>query len=308
MRVRLAAALLLVGVLGIATPAQATEEYAQQTGKACSACHQDPAGGGELTGVGQAFLAARTPGPAPESRTVGWRLLRLVAGYVHLLTAILWFGTILYVHLVLKPAYAVHGLPPGEVRLGRISMLVMAVSGLALARFRIHSFDTLLHTRFGVLLLVKAGLFLGMVASAMVAVHLLGPRLRRHDMRPVGAAGSEPDGGDLSPEELARFDGQEGRPAYVGYAGRIYDVTGSGMWTDGVHFARHHAGQDLTESLSLAPHNAQRILARPLVGKLDVTRAARTPSLPERIFYVLAYLNLVLAAGIILIVALWRWG
>jgi len=36
---------------------------------------------------------------------------RLAVGYIHFLTAIFWFGTILYVHLILKPTYAVGGLP-----------------------------------------------------------------------------------------------------------------------------------------------------------------------------------------------------
>ena len=28
-------------------------------------------------------------------------------------------------------------------------------------------------------------------------------------------------------ESLARFDGRDGRPAYVAYQGKVYDVTGS---------------------------------------------------------------------------------
>ena len=42
-------------------------------------------------------------------------MVRLIIGYLHLLTAIAWFGTILYVHILLKPACAAKGLPKGEL-------------------------------------------------------------------------------------------------------------------------------------------------------------------------------------------------
>ena len=308
MRAWSARGLLLVGVLAIAGPTGATEEYARQTGRPCAACHRDPAGGGTLTGSGEAFQADRAPGLWSGPQTSGGRALRLGAGYLHLLTAILWFGTILYVHLVLKPAYAVRGLPPGEVRLGRISMLVMAATGLVLAYFRIPSLAALLHTRFGLLLTIKVSLFLGMVASAMVAIHILGPKLRRRAQPPAATAISEAGTRDLTLDELTQFDGRAGRPAYIAYAGMIYDVTRGEDWKEGVHFGRHHAGEDLTAALALAPHNAARVLVLPIVGNLIAGKAERRRPLPERIFYVLAYGNLVLACGIIFIVALWRWG
>jgi mono/diheme cytochrome c family protein len=37
--------------------AEALPAYAQQTGKACGACHKSPAGGGALTSAGKAFQA-----------------------------------------------------------------------------------------------------------------------------------------------------------------------------------------------------------------------------------------------------------
>jgi predicted heme/steroid binding protein len=55
-------------------------------------------------------------------------------------------------------------------------------------------------------------------------------------------------------EELSLFDGKSGRPAYVGYRGNVYDVTGSFHWKDGTHWAVHHAGCDLTEEMEQAPH------------------------------------------------------
>jgi hypothetical protein len=37
--------------------ANATPAYAQQTGKACAFCHQNPAGGGPLKSAGEKFKA-----------------------------------------------------------------------------------------------------------------------------------------------------------------------------------------------------------------------------------------------------------
>jgi predicted heme/steroid binding protein len=48
-------------------------------------------------------------------------------------------------------------------------------------------------------------------------------------------------------EELAEFDGKDGRPAYVAYEGGVYDVTESAMWGDGDHEGAHEAGRNLTE-------------------------------------------------------------
>ena len=55
-----AIAVLAAGcALTIAAPrlASALPEYTSQTGKACGACHADPAGGGPLTPLGDAFVA-----------------------------------------------------------------------------------------------------------------------------------------------------------------------------------------------------------------------------------------------------------
>lgn len=41
------------------TPAEATAAFAQQTGKACGVCHQNPAGGGKLKKAGEDFKAGK---------------------------------------------------------------------------------------------------------------------------------------------------------------------------------------------------------------------------------------------------------
>lgn len=66
-------------------------------------------------------------------------------------------------------------------------------------------------------------------------------------------------------EDLVRYDGREGRPAYVAYKGNVYDVTESAMWEAGDHGAGHTAGRDLTEAHEDAPHE-EYILDFPQVG------------------------------------------
>jgi mono/diheme cytochrome c family protein len=55
----IAAALAVGGVVAItiSKPAIALPAYAAQTGKACGACHQNPAGGGPRNAFGEAFAA-----------------------------------------------------------------------------------------------------------------------------------------------------------------------------------------------------------------------------------------------------------
>ena len=70
-------------------------------------------------------------------------------------------------------------------------------------------------------------------------------------------------------EELAKFDGKEGRPAYVAYKGKVYDVSESWMWEDGDHQGLHEAGKDLTEDMEDAPHEDDNLSEFPVVGELE---------------------------------------
>jgi len=286
--------------------AGATEEYARQTGQACAVCHLDPHGGGELTAAGSSFAASRNVLAEQPKNSFFTRGFHLVIGYIHFLTAIFWFGTILYVHLILKPAYAAGGLPRGELRVGVVSMVVMGVTGTILVFYRISSLDMLLHTRFGILLTVKVCLYLVMVASALAVITVIGPRLKARMNVPPPADAVD---GKITEEHLAGCDGKEGRPAWFAFEGNVYDATRSRSWKQGVHMGRHQAGTDLTTALQLAPHGHDRIMALPLVGEFTPAKGARLASpLHEKAFFFMAYMNLVIVFAIVFILALWRWG
>ncbi len=67
-------------------------------------------------------------------------------------------------------------------------------------------------------------------------------------------------------KELTRYDGKEGRPAYIAYQGKVYDVSGSFLWKGGRHQALHEAGKDLTEVLDGAPHGPDLLERVPVIG------------------------------------------
>jgi predicted heme/steroid binding protein len=217
------------------------------------------------------------------------------------MTAIIWFGTILYVHIVLKPAYAASGLPKGELRLGWASIIIMAVTGTLLSISRVPSWHMLFHTRFGILLTIKIILFLIMVSTAVFVTFVVGPRLRKKREKVF-----VDHKGDIAPDQLAQCDGQEGRPAYIAYKGTIYDVSGSKLWKEGGHFKKHSTGIDLTDALKSAPHGEEKVLTMPIVGRLLMEKEVKKP--PHIIiFYFMAYMNLVLIFAIVFIISLWRW-
>ena len=69
-------------------------------------------------------------------------------------------------------------------------------------------------------------------------------------------------------EELQKYDGQDGRPAYIAIDGKVYDVSEDASWQGGKHHG-NLAGQDLTDVLlNKSPHGDRVLKGLPVVGKL----------------------------------------
>jgi len=66
-------------------------------------------------------------------------------------------------------------------------------------------------------------------------------------------------------EELAYYDGQEGRPGYVAVDGIVYDV--SEAWPRGTHRG-YAAGTDITEAIAGAAHGLDIVDERAVVGAI----------------------------------------
>lgn len=68
-------------------------------------------------------------------------------------------------------------------------------------------------------------------------------------------------------QELSKYNGKGGNPAYVAVNGIVYDVTNNAAWAAGTHFGLT-AGKDLTNEFASC-HAGQTILSKlKVVGKL----------------------------------------
>jgi predicted heme/steroid binding protein len=298
------AIILLASVFVIfPAPANATPEYSGRSGQGCRACHVE-ASGGELTGTGLEFAASGYVWP-PEGgyRVIGpiRKSVRFVIGLLHIVAAFIWFGTILYVHILLKPAYAEKGLPRGEVRMGAVSMAIVGTTGILLTLSRVKGMEVLYSSPWGIVLSIKIAIYIVMVSSAAFVVAYVGPRLK-----PVPGKAEMPEDGVFDPGTLAAFDGSGGKKALIAHGGKVYDVTGLKRWKNGKHM-KHLAGTDMTDALANAPHGAEKLDPLTPAGEFDTAKAA-VKTRCQRLFHVIAYMNLALVFVVLITIAYWRWG
>ena len=296
-----------IAAIGV-VPASATDDYAVETGQECVVCHILASGGGGLTRAGESYSEDpegwNAPGGTPEKTPVHLKVAHAIILYVHVFFGIIWIGTILYVHLVLKPKYAMGGLPRGELRLAWTSMPMIALTGILLTVWRVQLSAGLFSTMFGKLLLAKIAVFTLMVCSAAFVTRFVGPRLRAlAEAHHIDEGAAEK--GRFNADDLDDFDGMEGRESFVAANGHVYDVSSSSMWKNGVHAGRHKAGQDLTEYLKKAPHEADVLEGFRHVG-VYVEDHVDTPVI-IKVFTFNAYFNLIGCFIIILLLVLWRW-
>jgi predicted heme/steroid binding protein/uncharacterized membrane protein len=74
---------------------------------------------------------------------------------------------------------------------------------------------------------------------------------------------------NFTQRELKEFDGRNGRAAYIAFQGKIYDVSNSKLWKNGIHTGRHAAGEELTQVMLNAPHGEEVLTKFPVVGQLS---------------------------------------
>jgi predicted heme/steroid binding protein len=258
--------------------------------------------GGKLTKDGRVFREDLKTKGLYRPLSAIQKVVRLVIGYLHLLMAIAWFGTILYVHLLLKPVYAAKGLPKGELILGWLGIILLSITGTLLTISRIPAWKMFYTTRFGILLSLKIFLFLIMVASAVVVTFVIGPKIRKQKAQITAHPKTR-----MTLEDLRHFDGTQHRPAYFAYKGKVYDVCLSKVWKGGTHFKKHHAGNDLTDLLKTAPHGEEKIGLMPEIAELAPLETKLKKPTHEKVFYFMAYMNLIFVFLITFVIALWRW-
>jgi hydroxylamine dehydrogenase len=303
-------ALLLLCLL--ISPALATEQYAAQTGKGCTFCHQESIGG-PLNTVGFAYINNGYHYPIPERmlqkaealQSPFHETLRFIIGYLHLLAAVVFFGAIFYIHIFIRPVRLIGGIPKYERILGVSCMMTLALTGTYLTWARISRWGQFFDNTFGLMLFIKILLFLLMVAIGVMAITFI----HRHMQQDAKKQKRPRQGDAVTIANLSFFDGSKRKRAYVVYAKRIYDVTASSKWKGGRHLGRHRAGMDLTEDLKSAPHGPEVLEKVKYVGELSeagdttqvLTRAQKT-------FIRMAYINLVIIFLILGCISVWRWG
>jgi predicted heme/steroid binding protein/uncharacterized membrane protein len=71
---------------------------------------------------------------------------------------------------------------------------------------------------------------------------------------------------EFTTEALSSFDGKDGKPVYIAFQGKVYDVTKSPLWAKGLHMNRHRAAKDLAGEISAAPHGPEVLERYPRIG------------------------------------------
>lgn len=72
---------------------------------------------------------------------------------------------------------------------------------------------------------------------------------------------------EITLDELAKYNGKDGNPAYVAVDGVVYEVTEHPNWNEGMH-GKVSAGQDISQMLKDAPHGYSKLEGLKAVGKI----------------------------------------
>ena len=83
----------------------------------------------------------------------------------------------------------------------------------------------------------------------------------------------------ISSEDLKQFDGSNGKPLFVVFKGKVYDLSTSQLWLQGSHMGIHTRNDDLAEAIKTAPHGEDNVFRFPLVGEL-LEATVQVPTAP----------------------------
>lgn len=87
---------------------------------------------------------------------------------------------------------------------------------------------------------------------------------------------------EINIKELSQNNGRDGAPAYIAVDGKVYDVSKSHLWKNGIHMNRHKAGKDLSDDLKTAPHGIEvlnQFVQEGTIKKFDQNETR--PPIPE---------------------------
>jgi predicted heme/steroid binding protein len=104
-------------------------------------------------------------------------------------------------------------------------------------------------------------ILLGVIFVVSVTSVIVSPATEMHNVTKT------PKIKEFTLEELAKYNGKNGKAIYVAYRSIVYDVSKSDLWKNGDH-RRHSAGKDLTEEISKAAHGPGVLTGFPVVGAL----------------------------------------
>lgn len=289
----IAAAVALAVVIVTGPAAEARPQFARQQDKPCGFCHVSALGGGPLNDNGKAFRRTIV--------TTGQRLLYFALYFLHMPFGVAWVG-LFFISFTTALRRRVLLIPPRQyLRIMLWSILVIAVSGPYVAYIRYRLTPGFFGTRMGMLLMVKVAAVLALVVSTTVlfwhcTVHL--SRLYRKLEKEMDSGAPL----ELTPAQLALFNGQGRRRALVAVDGKLYDVTGRNLWTRGLHPGGHAAGFDLSDAFTDAPHGKEVFQRVPSAGFL-----MEDPTWGKGGVKWALILGSAACLAILLVISTWRW-
>lgn len=110
------------------------------------------------------------------------------------------------------------------------------------------------------------------VASIVIGVAGIAAALAYVNRTGEPSAAKAPATTIISPETLAKNDGQNGNKCYVAVDGTVYQIEGFALWASGKHEpsgGRARCGQDLSAVIDQSPHGRSKLNLLTVVGKLE---------------------------------------